>query len=827
MESRREFLKKASLLAGATAAYQLLPSSIARALAIEADKGTTYLDAEHIVFLMQENRSFDHCFGSLQGVRGFNDPRAIIQQNGLPVWVQQNAKGQHYLPFRLDIENTRATWMGSLPHSWKDMVAARNHGKMDTWLEAKKAGNAAYQHLPLTMGYYTRKDIPFYYALADAFTVCDQHFCSSLTGTSANRSYFWSGAIRENPHDPDSTAHVENGQINYKNVGWKTYPERLEKAGISWRVYQNELSVPVGFKGEEEDWLANFTDNNLEFHKQYQVRFHAAHRRWMKGALEELQQQVGELEDDTSDEYKKMKSQIDRLKQDLALYSEERFATLDEFTKSIHQKAFCTNTDDPDYHELTSLSYDAGHGEQVVQVPKGDIFHQFRQDVDTGKLPMVSWLVAPCRFSDHPTSPWFGAWYVSETLDILTKNPEIWKKTIFILTYDENDGYFDHIPPFVPAHSGRPESGLNPEGLDTQAEYVTRDQERLRTGNPNSMLDSPIGLGFRVPMIVASPWSKGGWVNSEVMDLTSNLQFLEHFIKKKLGKSVPETNLSAWRRLVCGDLTSVFRPVLGDEKAPVIDYVNRDTEVARIYTARDRSIPGDPVALSSEEQSALRRGEIIDRLPYQEKGTKQACALPYDIEVNASLDRNAKEIVLSFAFHGKLLRSKSEMAVPFSVRALAPFERRSEYEGTWDFTVKAGEPLVYRWPLSRFSGGTYELHVHGPNGFFRSFSGSTDPDHNVAVRVSPKLDHDRAAIDVSVSGTDKGIQIWDTSYHNRTPIRAMEDGRRYEVDCSLTNGWYDISISLKDSPYFVFRYAGHVDNGKPSRTDPLMGGELG
>ncbi|MCL8000755.1 hypothetical protein M8994_21435, partial [Brucella sp. 21LCYQ03] len=209
---------------------------------------------------------------------------------------------------------------------------------------------------------------------------------------------------------------------------------------------------------------------------------------------------------------------------DLKTYSAANFDQLDDFTKNIHRKAFCTNTDDPDYHALASLKYRDEGGEQKVQVPKGDIFHAFRKDVDADNLPTVSWLVAPCRFSDHPGSPWFGAWYVSETLDILTKNPKIWKKTIFILTYDENDGYFDHVPPFVPAHSERLFSGINPQGMDTKSEYVTADQEKRRTGNPDTSLDSPIGLGFRVPMVIASPWSKGGWVNSEVLDLTSNIQ---------------------------------------------------------------------------------------------------------------------------------------------------------------------------------------------------------------------------------------------------------------------------------------------------------------
>src|SRR5690606_21369590 len=109
MESRREFIKQASLLAGMTALSSVLPASIQRALAINAPVGSTYLDAEHIVFLMQENRSFDHCFGTLKGVRGFNDPRALRQPNGLPVWIQTDKDQNTFSPFRLDIENTKMT----------------------------------------------------------------------------------------------------------------------------------------------------------------------------------------------------------------------------------------------------------------------------------------------------------------------------------------------------------------------------------------------------------------------------------------------------------------------------------------------------------------------------------------------------------------------------------------------------------------------------------------------------------------------------------------------------------------------------------------------
>ncbi|HSC39603.1 MAG TPA: alkaline phosphatase family protein, partial [Chitinophagaceae bacterium] len=189
MDTRRSFIKKASLLSAGAGLLNTLPPAIQKALAINPAAGSTWLDAEHIVFLMQENRSFDHTYGTLQGVRGYNDPRAISLPNKNPVWLQSNKKGETYAPFRLNIKETNATWMSSLPHSWANQVDARNNGKYDKWLDVKHSDHDGYQEMPLTMGYYTREDIPFYYALADAFTVGDQHFCSSLTGTTPNRLY--------------------------------------------------------------------------------------------------------------------------------------------------------------------------------------------------------------------------------------------------------------------------------------------------------------------------------------------------------------------------------------------------------------------------------------------------------------------------------------------------------------------------------------------------------------------------------------------------------------------------------------------------------------
>ncbi|MET0300542.1 MAG: alkaline phosphatase family protein, partial [Flavitalea sp.] len=450
MDSRREFLKKAALLSGGTGLFNSLPASIQRALAIDPAAGSTFMDAEHVVILMQENRSFDHAYGSLKGVRGFNDPRAINLADGDPVWFQKNAAGQAYAPFRLNIKETKSTWTGSLPHSWPNQVDARNNGNYDKWLIAKPSGHKDLRNAPLTMGFYNREDIPFYYSIADAFTVCDQNFCSSLTGTTPNRLYLWTGTIRAD-HNTDAYANVRNENVDYEaEVNWTTFPDRLEDNGISWRIYQNEISLATGFTGEEESWLSNFTDNPIEWFSQFNVRFSDTHRRYAKTVIDtfpakiaELNKQLNEVTDATKK--KALERELNWSTRALASakivtekYTDAAFAALPEREKNLHKKAFTTNSGDPDYRSVESYIYSDNGTERKMQMPKGDVLHQFRMDVNDGNLPAVSWVVGPENFSDHPGAPWYGAWYVSEVMDILTSKPDVWKKTIFILCYDEN-----------------------------------------------------------------------------------------------------------------------------------------------------------------------------------------------------------------------------------------------------------------------------------------------------------------------------------------------------------------------------------------------------
>jgi phospholipase C len=416
---RRELLISGATALSGVAVAGALPLSLRRQVArtLNSPVQGDLSSIEHIVILMQENRSFDHYFGTFPGVRGFADPSAIRLPDGNPVFCQPDpGHPQGYLaPFRYDTKSTSAQATPSTDHTWPTQHEAWNGGRMDQWVKAKG---------PYTMGYFTQADIPFHWALAQAFTLCDNYHCSVFGPTNPNRLYMWTAMI-----DPGGTAGgpVTDNTPAYDNVilSWTTYPERLQAAGITWQVYQ------------EED---NYDDNALA---------------WFKGIAGSAP------------------------------------------SSELWQRA----------------------------IRKGQA-GWFEADARAGNLPQVSWIVAPTAQSEHPDYfPAAGAEYIASKLDAIASNQELWSKTLFILTYDENDGLFDHVPPPVP-----------PAG--TADEFVDGE---------------PIGLGFRVPATVISPWSAGGRICSDVMDHTSLIRIIERVF------GVREPNISDWRRRTCADFTGALR----------------------------------------------------------------------------------------------------------------------------------------------------------------------------------------------------------------------------------------------------------------------------
>jgi phospholipase C len=842
MDTRRDFLRKAALLTAAASIPNVLPASIQKAMAINPAPGSTYLDAEHIVILMQENRSFDHMYGTLRGVRGYNDPRAITLPNKNLVWLQSNSKGETYAPFHLDIKNTKSTWMSCLPHNWDNQVNSRNDGKFDQWLNEKRSGNEEYADMPLTLGHNTRHDIPFYYALADAFTVCDQNFCSSLTGTDPNRLYFWSGTIRQQQNE-SSRPNVYNDDADYGKLDWPTFPERLEDNDISWKCYQNEVSIDVGFKGEEDPWLSNFGDNPLENFKQYNIKLYKKHVAHIKKRADEIPAEIAEQQkkinalpagDPMTDRVKKklhgMQTELNDIKKELADMQPGAFEKLSQREKNLHTKAFSSNDLDPDYHTLTTLSYDDNGTKREVKVPKGDVLHQLRHDVNTGNLPAVSWITAPQNFSDHPSAPWYGTWYLSEVIDILTQNPEVWKKTIFILAYDENDGYFDHVPPFVAPRSDKPGTGKVSKGIDTSVEFVTLAQELERKGFPEEFdRESPIGLGYRVPLVIASPWTRGGYVNSEVFDHTSTLQFLEHFLSHKTGKKVHEPNISDWRRTVCGDLSSVFRPYNG-ERITEPSFLKRDDVVEYIHNAKFKKLPSEFKLLTPDEiQQINNNPHSSPYFPKQEPGTKPSCALPYQLYADGRLSADKKSFEIKFEAANNVF-GKATLGSPFNVYAPGRYDNENVH--TWAYALKPGDGLSDQWPLHAFDNGDYHLRVYGPNGFFREYTGNAaDPELDVSCQYQHSVSGNKLTgnIELKLHNLSRHahheIEIVDNAYKANHHAAKLKAGAVSALVLNLkgSHNWYDFTVRVKGSTHFMKRYTGRVETGLETVSDPFMG----
>ncbi|MFD5545343.1 phosphocholine-specific phospholipase C [Streptomyces goshikiensis] len=679
--NRRRFLQ----IAGGTAAVAMLNESIARAAAIPAQGSTgTIQDIEHIVVLMQENRSFDQYFGAMKGVRGFGDPRPVLQDNGKSVFHQSNGT-KDVLPFNPQVNDLGMKFLAGLNHDWAGGHAAYNNGKYDKWVPAKTA---------TTMAYMTRNDIPFHYALADAFTICDAYHCSFIGATDPNRYYMWTGHTGNDGTGGGPV--LGNQEAGY---GWKTYPERLEAAGVSWKIYQDigdGLDAAGSWGWISDAFRGNYGDNSLLYFNNY--------RNAQPGS---------------------------------ALYEKAR----------------------------TGTNAKAGEG----------YFDKLRADVVNGTLPQVSWIAAPEAFSEHPNWPTnFGAWYISQVLDALTANPAVWAKTAFFITYDENDGFFDHVvPPYPPASAAW--------GLSTAD--VTKD---LYAGG-GGYAAGPYGLGPRVPMIVVSPWSKGGYVCSETFDHTSVIRFME----KRFG--VREPNISPWRRAVCGDLTSAF------------DFQRADASPAALPSTAGY-VPPD----HNTHPSYVPTPPATGTLPAQEAGSKRTRALGYAPYADGKATPSTGQFTLTFS-------SGPALGAHFHSTS------GNRTDGPWPYTVEAGKTLSDTWSTSASTGNQINLTVWGPNGFLRTWKG---PAKKAGPEVTAR--HDSATGNLTLKLTNSGPSAVNLTVSNAyggaaKTLRVAAGGTAtYTADLRETGRWYDVKVVSDADTTFLRRFAGHVETGAPGISDPAI-----
>jgi phospholipase C len=653
----------------------------------------TIMDVEHIVILMQENRSFDHYFGTLKGVRGFGDRFPIPVPEGRNVWFQRNdnpgAEPAVVSPFHLNtqqsFEHMRAT---GTPHTWPNAQLAWNHGILDAWPTHKQ--NHA-------MGYFTETDIPFQFALANMFTICDAYHCALQAGTNPNRVYAWSGG-----NDPFQQGHgpvIGNSydQVDFDPDGgyaWTTYPERLQAAGIRWQVYQ--------------DMDDNYTDNPLAGFRTFR----------------------------------------------------DAVAGLPHANQSLRERGLSTRTLD-----------------------------QLKQDVQDKQLPQVSFIVATAEGSEHPvpSSPAQGAAYTAAVIDALVSDPEVWSKTVLFLLFDENDGFFDHVPPpAAPSYHlwhSDPRLAIlaGASTVSTAGEY--HEWASAEETESPALMQRPYGLGPRVPMYVISPWSKGGWVNSQVFDHSSIIRFME----QRFG--VMEPNITPWRRAVCGDLTSAF-----DFAHPDLAPFAGDLPDTAALAERSRQL--DATALPSTPLNAVQ--------PSQERGTRPSRALPYQLHV---IDEVAADrITLTFVNSG-------QAGAVFHV-----YDKHRLEQAPRRYTVEPGKQLTGAW----LPGDAYDLWVLGPNGFHRHFMGGIDGAIGAQVRLS--YDVANGAVSAQLRNPRRAaltFVLGDAPAHH---IVVAPDGKaEHSWTLAASGNWYDVSVRLAEWPGFVRRFAGRLETGRDGVSDPAMG----
>jgi phospholipase C len=254
--SRRGFITAAAGAAASASMLSGLPATMAEAA--QGRKGS--LDRiEHVVILMQENRSFDHYFGTMRGVRGFGDRAALRMHTNQDIFHQPDPArpdGGFLLPFHVDTKKVDGQDLGDTPHDWTGTHVAWNNGLYNQWVPAKTE---------MTMAYFGADDIPFQRALAHAFTVCDNYFCSILGPTTPNRLYLWTGTI--DPEGENGGPCAANPDDYLPVFTWKTYPERLQAAGISWQVYANDEVGDGDFPNDA--FVGDFGDNPLWFFQTY------------------------------------------------------------------------------------------------------------------------------------------------------------------------------------------------------------------------------------------------------------------------------------------------------------------------------------------------------------------------------------------------------------------------------------------------------------------------------------------------------------------------------------------------------------------------------
>jgi phospholipase C len=315
---------------------------------------------------------------------------------------------------------------------------------------------------------------------------------------------------------------------------------------------------------------------------------------------------------------------------------------------------------------------------------------------------------------------------------------------------------------------------------------------------------APIGLGYRVPLLIVSPWTRGNIVVSEAYDHTSVIQFLE------VRFNVTCPTISPWRRAMTGDLLAAFDfdhpqydwPTLPDTS----DYVEEGD--VQCHTLPPPVVP--------EEQS----------MPQQESGTRISRALPYEFRVTDAVAADTFQVSID---------NTGAAGAPFvlyNVANLAVVNPRQ-------IAIEAGKLVTDTVPLQDAS--TYHYVLMGINGFVRQFQGTlsssaatgTDPCQSVGAALSYDKEHDSVVVTLSngLASGEVTFTLVDNAYNQldgtvRTLVVPAGDTVKQIVYTGDAGNWYDLTVTLAPASCYVRRFMGRMETGKDGISDPAMGAGL-
>ena len=713
---------------------------------------------EHIVIFMQENRAFDHYFGTLRGVRGFNDRSAPPLPSGLSPFYQPVSPPTNNTLCGCNLCNI--TWFD---RSIEEMINGMKCSSLMSLLQF------ADPPIYLTEGELCSRFISE--ILGSSFDGIPVPSIISSNSTCPDDSRVELQRFSENPYMlPFHLAFNETSAtcMPAPDMGYVPDIKMWNKGRMdAWNTARTPGFGMSYFKREDLEYYYALADSFTIADQYFQSTFTETdpNRLHLFSGSNGLSiNNVTMLNNDIPTaglEWETLAETLEKENVSWKVYQE-----LDNFDDN----AFAWFKSFREAQPGSSL-YEKG----MRRMQTDGLVKEFYEDVNNGTLTQVSFIIAPTWLSEHATNhPQDGEDLTARLVRVLSapENNQTYAKTLFILNYDEGGQFYDHH--WVPTPPSTKEDGFS---------TVTTEGEIIQHAFQDILPPNPIGLGFRVPLLLISPWTRGPFTFSEVSDHTSIIKLIE----ERFGVRCP--NISPWRRSVASDLLSAFDFEHPDFSWPSFPSTKNNTNDSKNQCA------GLPYPTIPEIQS----------FPLQEHGVRKVKPLKYDFFIEDKVKSGVLDI---------LIENQGNMTGVFLLVNVGNSSNVPK-----KYTV---EPKKHIRDVLQIGSKGYNYSLHGPNGFVRKFEGNNREE---VVKIEFRG---------SIKKEDLFLTIIPLHLNCHFKVKNEDPNQHFELNVSTpifqvldiknSSYWYDFSIAGECEGNTIYRrYMGHLEVRKESTTDPVMG----